>query len=86
LLVSKVDESSQPWPLLHFLSNHSLGLSGASDGISAVDLIRDFPVQQLVALGLAQLQASIPAAAEKATNGFVERRTLRQFHLNVVQA
>jgi flagellar biosynthesis GTPase FlhF len=86
LLVSKVDESSQPWPLLHFLSNHSLGLSGASDGISAVDLIRDFPVQQLVALGLAQLQASIPAATEKTANGFVERRTLRQFQLNVVQA
>jgi len=86
LLVSKVDESSQPWPLLHFLSNHSLGLSGASDGVSAEDLIRDFPVQQLVALGLAQLQASSPAAAEKAANGFVERRALRQFHLNVVQA
>jgi flagellar biosynthesis GTPase FlhF len=86
LLVSKVDESSQPWPLLHFLSNHSLGLSGASDGVSADDLIRDFPVQQLVALGLAQLQASSPAATEKTANGFVERRTLRQFHLNVVQA
>jgi flagellar biosynthesis GTPase FlhF len=86
LLVSKVDESSQPWPLLHFLSNHSLGLSGASDGVSADDLIRDFPVQQLVALGLAQLQASNPATAQKTDNGFVERRTLRQFHLNVVQA
>lgn len=86
LLVSKVDESSQPWPLLHFLSNHSLGLSGASDGVSADDLIRDFPVQQLVALGLAQLQASSPVATEKTANGFVERRTLRQFHLNVVQA
>lgn len=86
LLVSKVDESSQPWPLLHFLSHHSLGLSGASDGVSADDLIRDFPVQQLVALGLAQLQASSPATAQKTDNGFVERRTLRQFHLNVVQA
>ena len=86
LLVSKVDESSQPWPLLHFLSNHLLGLSGASDGVSAVDLIQDFPVQKLVALGLAQLQASSPPPADKAATGFVERRSLRQFHLNVVTA
>jgi len=86
LLVSKVDESSQPWPLLHFLSNHLLGLSGASDGVSAVDLIQDFPVQKLVALGLAQLQANQPAPADKAATGFLERRSLRQFHLNVVQA
>jgi flagellar biosynthesis GTPase FlhF len=86
LLVSKVDESSQPWPLLHFLSNHALGLSGASNGVSAADLIQDFPVQKLVALGLAQLQASSPAPAEPAATGFVERRALRQFHLNVVPA
>ena len=86
LLVSKVDESSQPWPLLHFLSNNPLGLSGASDGVSAADLIEAFPVQQLVALGLAQLQASSPAPADKAASGFLERRSLRQFHLNVVPA
>lgn len=86
LLVSKVDESSQPWPLLHFLSNNLLGLSGASDGVSGADLIQDFPVQKLVALGLSQLQASSPAPAEKAAAGFVERRALRQFHLNVVPA
>ena len=86
LLVSKVDESSQPWPLLHFLSNNLLGLSGASDGVSGADLIQDFPVQKLVALGLSQLQASSPAPADKAAAGFVERRALRQFHLNVVPA
>jgi flagellar biosynthesis protein FlhF len=86
LLVSKVDESSQPWPLLHFLSNNLLGLSGASNGVSAVDLVQEFPVQQLVALGLAQLQATNPPPADKAATGFVERRALRQFHLNVVPA
>ena len=92
LLVSKVDESTQPWPLLHFLSNNSLGLAGASEGVSVTDLIQDFPVQQLVALGLAQLQtvSSQPSVhalnAENAASGFVERRTLRQFHLNVVPA
>ncbi len=86
LLVSKVDESSQPWPLLHFLSNHLLGLAGASDGVSAVDLIQDFPVQKLVALGLAQLQPTSSQPAEKITSGFVDQRALRQFHLNVVPA
>ena len=92
LLVSKVDESTQPWPLLHFLSNNSLGLAGASEGVSVVDLIQDFPVQQLVALGLAQLQAGSPHSTDnvdktdKAASGFVERRALRQFHLNVVPA
>ena len=89
LLVSKVDESTQPWPLLHFLSNNSLGLAGASEGVSVIDLIQDFPVQQLVTLGLSQLQTGIPLAsddADKAPRGFVERRTLRQFNLNVVKA
>lgn len=86
LLVSKVDESSQPWPLLHFLSNSMLGLSGASHGVNVADLIQDFPVQQLVALGLAQLQVSTPAPAEKAATGFLAHRSLRQFHLNGVTA
>jgi flagellar biosynthesis GTPase FlhF len=84
LLVSKVDESSQPWPLLHFLSNNLVGLSGASDGVRGIDLILDFPVQKLVALGLAQLQATTPKPADKIAEGSVERRALRQFHLNAV--
>jgi flagellar biosynthesis GTPase FlhF len=86
LLVSKVDESSQPWPLLHFLSNHLLGLSGASDGVNAVDLIQDFPIQQLVALGLAQLQTNSTPPAENAITGFIERCALPQFHQNVLTA
>ncbi|MDO9279977.1 MAG: hypothetical protein Q7U05_15595 [Polaromonas sp.] len=86
LLVSKVDESTQPWPLLHFLSNNSLGLAGASHGVHVIDLVQDFPVQQLVALGLAQLEAATPQTDPKIASGFVERRALRQFHLNVVPA
>jgi flagellar biosynthesis GTPase FlhF len=86
LLVSKVDESSQPWPLLHFLSNHLLALAGASDGVGAKDLLQDFPVQQLVALGLAQLQTTSPQSNDKTPSGFVDQRAHRQFHLNVVSA
>jgi flagellar biosynthesis protein FlhF len=79
LLVSKVDESSQPWPLLHFLTHHSLALSGASDGVGTLDLIDDSPLQKLISLGLAQLQsASSPPAQQRATE-FVERSALRQF-------
>lgn len=67
VFISKVDECSQPWPLLHFLSNNSIALAGASDGVSPEDLIVNFSVRQLVALGLSQLHADAPdAAAETA--------------------
>ncbi len=69
LLVSKLDECTQPWPLLHFLSNNPLVLAGGSDGGSASDLLQASPVQRLVTLGLDQLanasaeQDSMPSAA-----------------------
>lgn len=58
LLVSKLDECSQPWPLLHFLSNNPLPLTGASDGCSPADLQAASPVERLVSLGVSQLEAA----------------------------
>ncbi len=60
LLISKVDESAQPWALLHFLTHQPIGLSAASDGVGDGDLIQDFEVQKLVAPCLAQLQSASP--------------------------
>jgi flagellar biosynthesis GTPase FlhF len=59
VLLSKLDECSQPWPLLNFLSNNSMSLAGASDGAGAGDLVSEFSVGQLVSLGLAQLDADL---------------------------
>jgi flagellar biosynthesis GTPase FlhF len=59
VLLSKLDECSQPWPLLNFLSNNSMSLAGASDGAGAGDLVDKFSVGQLVSLGLAQLDTGL---------------------------
>jgi flagellar biosynthesis GTPase FlhF len=56
LMLSKLDESSQPWALLQFLSDNAIGLSGASDGGRTTDLIHNFSLPQLVDLALAPLQ------------------------------
>ncbi len=58
LLVSKLDECTQPWPLLHFLSNNPLPLAGGSDGCGAPDLFLASPVQRLVNLGVDQLASA----------------------------
>jgi len=78
VLISKVDECSQPWPLLNFLSNNSMALAGASDGVSAGDLIANFSVRQLVALGLSQLEADAPDAVPDAVAALAEYMAPRE--------
>lgn len=58
LLVSKLDECTQPWPLLHFLSNNSLAPSGGSNGFGVYELLSTSPVQRLVALAVEQLASA----------------------------
>jgi flagellar biosynthesis GTPase FlhF len=72
VLISKVDECAQPWPLLNFLSNNSMALAGASDGVSPGDLITNFSVRQLVSLGLSQLHADAPETAPDAAAALVQ--------------
>lgn len=67
LFVSKLDECTQPWPLLHFLGNNSLVLAGSSDGCGAGDLQRMSPVQCLVDIGLNQLTESAGDVPEPLT-------------------
>ena len=55
LMVSKLDESVQPWPIVEFLCDNFLPLSAASDGAQLGALRRDLSAASLVEMALAQL-------------------------------
>ena len=55
LMVSKLDESVQPWPLVEFLCDNFLPLSAASDGAQLGALRRDLSAASLVEMAIAQL-------------------------------
>ena len=55
LMVSKLDESVQPWPLVEFLCDNFLSLSAASDGASVQALRKDLSTSALVEMAVAQL-------------------------------
>jgi hypothetical protein len=55
LLLTKVDEASSAWPLLQFLGDNGLAISGASHGARLSDLTPAFPIEQLVDFALAPL-------------------------------
>ena len=55
LMVSKLDESVQPWPLVEFLCDNFLPLSAASDGAQLGALRRDLSAASLVEMAVAQL-------------------------------
>jgi len=55
LMVSKLDESVQPWPLVEFICNSDVLVSIASDGSHVADLRPDFSVAALVEMAVAQL-------------------------------
>jgi len=65
LVVSKLDESTQPWALLQFLIEQPLGISMASRGERMVDWSAKVDPSEYVDLGLAQL--SLTAAPEGAS-------------------
>ena len=55
LMVSKLDESVQPWPLVEFLCDNVLSLSASSDGPQVHALKRDLSTSALVDMAVAQL-------------------------------
>lgn len=71
LMVSKLDESVQPWPLVEFLCNSDVMLSAASDGCHVSDLRLDFSAAALVEMAVAQL-TRIPEPAAR-PQGFQSR-------------
>ncbi len=65
LMLSKLDESSQPWAMLQFLSDQTVSVSVASRGDSSADLVTDFHLDELVKCALDNLAiASQDRAAE----------------------
>jgi flagellar biosynthesis protein FlhF len=55
LMLSKLDESNQPWALLQFLTDKSLSVSVASHGDRTVDLVQDVSLAGLVQCALDNL-------------------------------
>ena len=55
MMLSKLDESNQPWALLQFLTEQTLGVSVASTGDRAADLVQDVVMADLVKRALDNL-------------------------------
>jgi flagellar biosynthesis protein FlhF len=64
LMLSKLDESNQPWALLQFLTDKSLSVSVASHGDRTVDLVQDVSLAGLVQCALDNLP--LPETEEQA--------------------
>ena len=65
LMVSKLDESVQPWPLVEFLCDNFLSLSASSDGPQVHALKRDLSTSALVDMAVAQLSRAPESIAPK---------------------
>lgn len=59
LMLSKLDEANQPWALLQFLTDKTLGVSVASRGDRTTDLIQDVALGDLVQRALENLPLEI---------------------------
>ena len=55
LMISKLDESVQPWPLVEFLCDNFIALSAASEGVDPGGLKCDLTTGALVEMALAHL-------------------------------
>lgn len=64
LMVSKLDESVLPWPLVEFLCDNFLSLSAASDGTDMAALRRELGVGELVDMALAQISRNPESVAK----------------------
>ena len=60
LMLSKLDEASQPWALLQFLTEKTLGVSVASRGERTADLVQDVVLSDLVQRALEHLPLASP--------------------------
>ena len=63
LMVTKLDESIQPWPLVEFLCDNRLPLNAAGDGNQLGDLRRELEIRSLVEMAVAQLARTASAAS-----------------------
>lgn len=63
LMLSKLDESSQPWAMLQFLTEKTLSVSVASTGERTADLVQDVAMADLVQRALDNLDLPEPETA-----------------------
>jgi len=63
LMVTKLDESVQPWPLVEFLCGNRLALNAAGDGTQLGDLRRELEIRSLVEMAVAQLARAASATS-----------------------
>jgi flagellar biosynthesis GTPase FlhF len=75
LMLSKLDESTQPWALLQFLTDKTVSVSVASKGDRASDLVQEVSLSDLVQTALDHLplptpdaKPDIPTLTERATS------------------
>jgi flagellar biosynthesis protein FlhF len=68
LMVSKLDETIQPWPLVEFLHDNSLPNCAASDGAQVAALKLNLTAGSLIEMALAQLSRSPEPRALARTN------------------
>ena len=66
LMLSKLDESSQPWALLQFLTEKTLNVSVASTGERTADLVQEVAMADLVQRALDNLDLPEPEVAPQA--------------------
>jgi flagellar biosynthesis protein FlhF len=76
LMLSKLDEATQPWALLQFLSDKTVPVSVASRGDGLADLVQDVVLSDLVQRALDHLPLIQPPTPEEASSA----------HLNSVAA
>lgn len=74
LMLSKVDESSQPWPLLEFMCHNSLRISVASDGDHLSNLKCDLTTDSLVYTAIANFSHMPPEQIPVGKKIMVEER------------
>jgi len=75
LMLSKLDESTQPWALLQFLTDKTVSVSVASKGDRASDLVQEVSLSDLVQTALDHLplptpetKPDIPTLTERASS------------------
>ena len=77
LMVTKLDESVQPWPLVEFLCDNRLPLNAAGDGNQLGDLRRELEIRSLVEMAVAQLARTASAASVEPIKALAQQPSVK---------
>lgn len=72
LMLSKLDEATQPWALLQFLSDKAVPVSVASRGDALADLVQDVILADLVQRALDHLPLMQPPAGDESAHAHLQ--------------